>query len=99
MPHARRESPLRPGKQSGTDAAASPEPRRPPFRSKLLPVLLSAALGLAGAGLFIFRDIARAQTSVQTRPHAPASASRAAAGKKAPGGLPGRKASADRCRM
>jgi hypothetical protein len=62
MLHAPRksDSPLSaPGVAGAGDAAG--EPSRRPFRSKILPVVLAAALGLAGAGLIAFRDIARAQ--------------------------------------
>jgi hypothetical protein len=88
MLHIQRESSRPSGEQPGPAATASRKATPPPFRSKLLPVILSAALGFAGAGFFAFRDIARAQPSLQAMPNAP-SALRAAAGKKASGDLSG----------
>ena len=94
MLHIRRESTSRSGKQSETGPIDSGESTRPPFRSKLLPVVLAASLGFAPVGFLAFRDIARAQPALHTMPHAQ-SASSHAAGQKASGDLPGRKPSGE----
>ena len=96
MLHIQRESSRPSGEQSGPAATTSRKATPPPFRSKLLPVILSAALGFSGAGFFAFREIARAQPSLQTMPNA-ASALRAAAGKKASGDLSGRTCRSGMC--
>ena len=50
MLHIQRESSRPSGEQPGPAATASRKATPPPFRLKLLPVILSAALGFAGAG-------------------------------------------------